>query len=236
MLEVRGIDVYYGVVHAVRNVALEVGDLECIGLFGPNGHGKSTILKTISGLLRPAKGCIRFDGKKINDLAANQIVDMGIVHVPEGRHLFSQMTVQENLMLGAYTQRAWKKRDENLKKVSEIFPELEEKRNDKCSTLSGGQRQMVAIGRGLMASSKLLMLDEPTLGLAPILAKKILEKILEIKKTKETSILIVDENLTNVTKVAEKLYLIENGTVSLSGSKEKVLKDKHVKRAYLGKL
>jgi branched-chain amino acid transport system ATP-binding protein len=236
MLEVSGIDVYYGVVQALRNVSFEVGDLECIGFFGPNGHGKSTILKTISGLLQPTNGYIKFNGKRIDGLPPNKIVDMGVVHVPEGQHLFPEMTVQENLMLGAYTRRAWKQRNDNLQNVFEIFPELKEKKNDKCSLLSGGQRQMVAVGRGLMACSKLLMLDETTLGLAPILAKKILERINAIKKSNEISIIIIDENLTNVTMVADKLYLIENGTVSLSGPKEAVLKDKHVKSAYLGNL
>ena len=234
MLEVTNIDVYYGLAHVLFGVSLEVGVNEAVGLFGPNGHGKSTILKTISGLVKPVKGSITFKGEKIDGLSPDEIVKRGIIYVPEGQHLFPQMTVKENLFLGAYNRNAWRKREANIKKVFEIFPELERKKNDYCLTLSGGERQMVAIARGLMACGNLLMLDEPTLGLSPKLTQMTLEKIREIKENEEIAIIITEENIANVAKIADRLYLVENGKISLSGSKDEILQNKYIISAYLG--
>jgi len=236
MLELRNIDVYYGMVQVLTDVSITIGDGESVGLFGPNGHGKSTILKAISGLVKLAKGSITLDGKRIDNLPPERIAKMGVTQVPEGQRLFPEMSVKENLLLGASTKDAWKSREEGIKRVFKIFPELYERRNHKCSTLSGGQRQMVAIGRGLMPSSKVLLLDEPTLGLSPVLTEKILEKIREIKESEQRSIIIIEENLSNVTEIADRLYLIENGSVALSGKTEEIIGNDYIKQAYLGKL
>lgn len=236
MLEVKHIDVFYGVFPALKDVSLRVKEEEIIGIFGPNGHGKSTILKTISGLLVPAKGEIWYKGQRIDRMHTDKIVDAGVTLVPEGKHLFPEMTVKENLLLGAYVSRAWKKRKESLKKVFEIFPRLKERQNQLCRTLSGGERQMCAIGRGLMSSGSLLMLDEPTLGLAPNLSLDIIRKIGEIKENLGVSVILVEENVRFMTELSSRIYLIENGKVALEGYKEDILRNERVKEAYLGKI
>lgn len=233
MLEVKGIDVFYGGFQALREVTLRVENGETVGLFGPNGHGKTTTLKAISGVLKPRHGTIDFNGVPIGRMAPERIVNMGIVHVPQGTHLFPDMTVFENLMLGAYTRAAWERRKDNLERVFQLLPRLNDRKNQKCSTLSGGERQMVAIGRGLMSSAKLLMLDEPTLGLAPKLARELVRKIMEIEET-GISMILVEQNITYATELSDRMYLIENGEVSLEGGGEEILSNDYVKTAYLG--
>lgn len=235
MFELHEINVFYGAMQALWNISLRVDDNEVVGLIGPNGHGKTTILKTISGLLTPATGLIKFDGKIINKTSPVERVKMGIIQVPQGQHLFPKMTVVENLKLGAYTDSAWKEKDRNLKMVFNLFPILKERKDQKCSTLSGGERQMVAIARGLMSSAKLLMLDEPSMGLAPKLADELFEKIREIKET-GISMILVEQNVVVATQLTDYMYLVENGSISLEGRKEQIIKNKYVMQAYLGKI
>jgi len=212
---------------------MRVEDGETVGIIGPNGHGKSTILKTISGLLTPRQGHIRFDGKDIDGLAPHKIAELGIIHVPEGGRLFPYMTVLENLRLGAYVRHAWRTREKNLRIVFELFPILERLMGRRCSTLSGGERQALAIARGLMSSAKLLMLDEPSLGLSPKLTLEVLEKIKEIKEM-GISMILVEQNVTYATEVPDRLYLIEKGMVAAKGERNTILRDEHIRQAYLG--
>jgi branched-chain amino acid transport system ATP-binding protein len=234
MLEVNDVDVFYGVFQALWGVSLKVHDHETVSLFGPNGHGKTTILRTISGILTPWRGDIKFDGKDISKMPSHEIVKMGIVQVPQGRRLFPEMTVIENLKLGAYISDAWKKKEENLERVYQLFPRLKERKNQKCKTLSGGERQMVAIGRSLMSSARLLMLDEPSLGLAPKLLLELMEKIKKIKET-GISVILVDQNIRYITALTDRMYLIENGKVALEGRKEDMFENEYVRKTYLGK-
>jgi branched-chain amino acid transport system ATP-binding protein len=233
MLKVEGIDVSYGLLKAVKGVSIRVNEGETIGIFGPNGHGKTTILKTICGLLRPQSGKIIFCGKNITKLPPYEIVDLGITYVPEGCRLFPDMTVLENLKLGAYLKRAWKDVDRHLNEVFELFPTLKERKNQKCYTLSGGERQMVAVGRGLMSSPKLLMLDEPSLGLSPKVAINLMEKIKEIRE-RGISIILVEQNVRYAMKIADRLYLIEKGEIAREGKRENIIEDDYVKQTYLG--
>ena len=233
MLEIDGINVFYGAFQALRCVSMRVDEGESVGLFGPNGHGKTTILKTISGLLVPRMGSVVFNGTVINGFSPERIVQLGIIHVLQGSHLFSEMTVIENLALGAYVPSAWPKREESFARVFELFPSLKERRHQRCSTLSGGERQMVAIGRGLMSSARLLMLDEPFLGLAPKLSEEIMKRIVAIKET-GISMIVVEQNVVYVTRLSDRLYLMEKGEVTLEGNKEDILANEYVKDAYLG--
>jgi branched-chain amino acid transport system ATP-binding protein len=237
MLEVNAIKVFYGAFQALNRIDLKVGNEETVGLFGPNGHGKTTILKTISGLLRPAEGEIRFEGKRIDTLSPPEIASMGIVHVPQGRHLFPYLSVKENLFLGAScTKESWKEREQRLKDVYKIFPRLKERERQKCAALSGGERQMAAIGRGLMSEAKLLMLDEPLEGLAPVLMGELREKIREIREETKSSMIVVDENVNFVTELADRVYLIEHGEVRVEGRKDEIMNLDEIKHAYLGHL
>jgi branched-chain amino acid transport system ATP-binding protein len=232
MLEMHEVDAFYDSFQALSGVSLEVHDHEMIGLIGPNGHGKTTILNAISGLV-PIKGSIVFDGKRIDKLAPHEIVEMGIIHVPQGAHLFPEMTVLENLKMGAYTVGAWKTKDESLRRVFELFPKLDSLKNRKCLTLSGGERQMTAIGRALMSLAKLLMLDEPSMGLAPKVSHELLRRIAEIKDS-GISMILVEQNIVYAGELAERIYLIEKGKVALERSGKEVLQDKEVRKAYLG--
>ncbi len=233
MLEVNDLHVFYGHFEALTGLSIEVKENEVVALAGPNGHGKSTVLNSILGLTDIQSGTIQFQGKRIEKESPIDIVKMGVILVPEGGHLFSEMTVQENLLMGAYHPKAWKNRNENLRNVFDLFPMLEKIKDRLCLRLSGGERRAVAIGRGLMSSAKLLMLDEPTLGLAPVLVKNITEKIKEIKETGMT-IILVEENIRSVSELADRIYLVLKGKIALEGEAEKVLQDKKFKEAYLG--
>ncbi len=233
MLEVSDIHVNYGLFEAVKGVTLNVHDEELVAIMGPNGHGKSTLVRAISGLVRVKKGKIEYNGNRIDKLKPPDIVKMGVIQVPEGGHLFPEMTVKENLILGAYTTEAWKNREENMKKVLNLFPILKDRMNQLCLTLSGGERRAVAVGRGLMSSAKLLMLDEPSLGLSPLLAQELIKGIKKIKDT-GISIILVEENTRYVRELADRIYLIEQGKVVLQGKKKEVLENNYVKKAYLG--
>lgn len=234
MLEVKDLFVSYGDFLVLKNVSLTVKEGEVVGLFGPNGHGKTTLLKTISGLVRPKSGKIIFEGKEITRKPPNKIAEMGIVHIPQEAKLWPELTVEENLILGAYTSRAWRKRKENLEMVYNLFPALKERRNNKCRTLSGGERQMTAIGRGLMAMPKLLMLDEPSLGLAPIIRRTLLEKINEIREEMKVTLLLVEQNVVFASKLSDRLYLMENGKIILQGTRDEILSNEYVRKSYLG--
>jgi len=233
LLEIDGLVVNYGNMVAIKNVSLHVDKNEVIGIFGPNGHGKSTILKAISGLVKPKEGKIFFEGKDIVNVLPHKRVELGLIQIPQGARLFGELTVEENLVLGAYSPAASRKKEENLEMVYNLFPIIEERRRNICSTLSGGERQMVALGRGLMSSAKLLMLDEPSLGLAPVIRQALLRKIPEIMAL-GVAMIIVEQNIVFASKFSDRLYLLENGEISLKGKKEEVLANSHVRKAYLG--
>ncbi len=233
MLEVADISVYYGAFEALHGLSLRVSDTETVGLFGPNGHGKTTTLRAISGLLEPRKGDIRYDGRTIRGMGTEKIVGLGIVHVLQGAHLFPEMTVMENLLLGAYLPAAWRRRRESMEKVFRLFPKLEDRRNQRCSTLSGGERQMAALGRGLMGAAQLLMLDEPFLGLAPKIRVEIMGAVKEIKAL-GMSMILVEQNIVYVTRMCDRAYLIEEGRVVFEGTANQVLENEYVREAYLG--
>ena len=232
MLSVYNINVWYGAIHAIKNVSFEVNDGEIVALIGANGAGKSTTLKTLSGLLRSRSGSIKFMDQDIMHMSAEKIVEHGLVHVPEGRRIFQQMTVEENLDMGAYTQP----RDTiagNLERVYEHFPRLEERRRQIAGTLSGGEQQMLAMGRALMANPKLLMLDEPSMGLAPILVEQIFE-IIQALHEAGTTILLVEQNAQAALSIATRGYVMETGKVMLSGTGQELLHNDDVRTAYLG--
>ena len=232
MLSVYNINVWYGAIHAIKNVSFEVNDGEIVALIGANGAGKSTTLKTLSGLLRSRSGSIKFMDQDIMHMSAEKIVENGLVHVPEGRRIFQQMTVEENLDMGAYAQP----RDTiagNLERVYEHFPRLKERRRQIAGTLSGGEQQMLAMGRALMANPKLLMLDEPSMGLAPILVEQIFEIIQALHKA-GTTILLVEQNAQAALSIATRGYVMETGTVTLTGSGQELLHNDDVRKAYLG--
>lgn len=232
VLNLENVHAGYGEVSILNGITMQLEEGKAIAIIGANGHGKSTLLKTISGMVRLAKGRITFQGKELNRLAPNEIVELGVIHVPEGSQLFPLMTVKENLTLGAYSRRAWKKRNDNLKKVFNLFPKLTERRKQLANSLSGGERQMVALGRGLMSDAQVLMLDEPSLGLAPIVTDEVYLKIHEIMAT-GVSLIVVEQNIKRVEDF-ERLYLIENGEVRISGTSKEVLENPYLKSAYLG--
>ncbi|MFQ6058872.1 MAG: ABC transporter ATP-binding protein [Anaerolineae bacterium] len=234
LLQLENLHVYYGRVHALKGISLEVEEGEIVTLIGANGAGKSTTLRTISGLIRPRQGQILFDGQVLNDIPAHQIVRLGISHGPEGRKIFSTLTVQENLNMGAYSRgNDVQGIEEARKRVFRLFPRLEERRNQIAGTLSGGEQQMLAIGRALMAKPKLLMLDEPSLGLAPMLVRAIAQTIQEINE-QGTTILLVEQNARMALKLAHRGYVLEVGEIALSGTAEELMQDERVKKAYLG--
>jgi len=233
MLEVDKINVFYGDLQALWDVSFEVHEGEKVVIVGANGAGKTTTLRTISGLLRPRSGEIRFLGQRIDRLPPHKIVELGIAHVPEGRRLFPRMTVLENLEMGAYIKRAREKFEDTLEWVFSIFPRLKERKDQIAGTMSGGERQMLAIARGLMSRPKLLMLDEPSLGLAPKLVLKVFEVIQRISDEGVT-ILLVEQNVRHALELADRGYVLETGRITLSGAGEELLENEHVKKAYLG--
>lgn len=231
LLKVDDINVYYGQIHALKGVSLEVKNGEIVALIGANGAGKTTTLRTISGLLRSKTGGITFDGQFISHTEAHKLVPMGMAHVPEGRHVFLQMTVQENLEMGAYTNASYTK--EGIADVFERFPRLKHRKNQIAGTLSGGEQQMLAMGRALMSRPKLLMLDEPSMGLSPILVQQIFDIIKELHRA-GTTILLVEQNAEMALKIADRAYVLETGKIKLSGTGEELAKSDEIRKAYLG--
>ena len=233
VLEVRNVAASYGDVQALWDVSLDVPEGSVTTLLGSNGAGKTTTLRTISGTLTPSEGEVRLGGERIDRLPAHRIVDLGLVQVPEGRKLWPNMTVEENLMLGAYAKRARGEREKTLRSVYELFPRLAERRAQLAGTLSGGEQQMVAIGRGLMARPVVLMLDEPSLGLAPILVDEVFRVIREIS-AQRTTVLLVEQNVHRALEIADTASVLENGRVVLSGAAKDIAGDAKVQSAYLG--
>lgn len=233
LLSVENIDVFYGDVQVINGLSLKVEEGEVVSIIGGNGAGKSTLLKTISGLMQARSGRITFRGDSIEALPPEKIVERGIVHVPEGRRLFSLMSVGDNLEIGAYTKKAYKQRAETLRQVYELLPRLLERREQMAMTLSGGEQQMVAIGRGLMALPGLLMLDEPSLGLAPILVKSIFETLRKIADA-GTTVLLVEQDVFHSLSLSDRGYVLEHGRVALEGKASDLIDNKHIKSAYLG--
>ncbi|GMT43638.1 MAG: ABC transporter ATP-binding protein [bacterium] len=232
-LEIANIDVAYGDIEVLFDVSLYIEKGEVLSVIGANGAGKTTTLKTISGLLHPKKGSIIFDGKEIDNLSPEIIVERGIIHVPEGRRLFPFMSVEENLEMGSYNSRAYDNRFETMKKVFDLFPRLKERRKQLAGTLSGGERQMVAVGRGLMAKPEILMFDEPSLGLAPILVKDMMAAIKEIAD-KGTTIILVEQNIHASLNISNRAYVLEQGYVVNSGNAKQLLDDPSVQKAFMG--
>lgn len=233
MLVLKDVHVYYGAIHALKGISLEVNEGEIVTLIGSNGAGKSTSLKTISGLHRPKEGSITFNGADLTRVQPQEVVSLGISQVPEGRHVFTNMTVLENLELGAYLRKDKTEIKKDIEKVYTLFPRLEERKVQLSGTLSGGEQQMLAMGRALMSRPKLLLLDEPSMGLAPILVKQIFSIIKEINKT-GTTVLLVEQNAHMALSIAERAYVLETGKIVLSGNAAELAKSEAVRKAYLG--
>lgn len=233
MLNLENISAHYGDVQALRNVSLQIREGQIVSIIGSNGAGKSTTLNTISGIIQSSSGTIEFLGKRIENLPPHQIVERGIVQIPEARLLFPYMTVSENLELGAYTPKARRGKEENLEVVFRLFPILRDRENQLAGTLSGGEQQMLAIARGLMANPKLLMLDEPSLGLAPLLVKQVFETVKQIN-AQGITVLLVEQNVFHSLSIANQAYVLENGSVVLEGQAKEILDNPQVKEAYLG--
>jgi branched-chain amino acid transport system ATP-binding protein len=233
MLSVEGLNVFYGLAQALWDVSLQVNRGEIVSIIGSNGAGKSTTLKTIAGLLRPKSGSIKFDGSELSRTPPHKIIEKGIALVPEGRWLFPVMTVQENLELGAYTKEARRHLRDRFEEVFNLFPILKERRKQLAGTLSGGEQQMLAIARALMSRPKLLMLDEPSLGLAPSIVRKVFEVIERINEG-GVAILLVEQNVHHALNISDRGYVLENGRIALSGRSDELLENEHVKKAYLG--
>jgi branched-chain amino acid transport system ATP-binding protein len=233
MLEIKNIDVHFGVIHALKNISFKVDDGEIVTLIGANGAGKTTTLRTISGLKKPTSGAILMDGRDITNTSAKERVEMGISHVPEGRRIFSEMTVLENLELGAYLRRDKSGIVKDLKTVYERFPILQDRRKQAAGTLSGGEQQMLAIGRAMMSRPKILFLDEPSMGLSPILVQEIFDIIKGINKA-GTTVLLVEQNASMALQIANHAYVLETGTIVLSGTGAELIQSEDIKKAYLG--
>ena len=233
LLEVNDLNVYYGAIHALQGISFNVEEGEIVSLIGANGAGKSTTLRTISGLLRPRTGTIQFKGQDITFTPAEQIVRLGISHVPEGRKIFAPLTVKENLLMGAYTRNDPQEIQASMERVFTSFPRLKERINQLGGTLSGGEQQMLATGRGLMSRPSLLLMDEPSMGLSPILVEEIFRIIQEIN-SQGTSILLVEQNALMALSIATRAYVLETGRIVLSGDAREVAENPQVKAAYLG--
>ena len=233
MLEIKDLNVFYGAIHALKGISLTVGDGELVSLIGANGAGKTTTLHTISGLLTAASGSITLDGKDLQKVPANTIINLGLAHVPEGRHVFARMTVEENLRMGAYIIKDQKKIAENMEKVYAHFPRLKERYKQLAGTLSGGEQQMLATGRALMTDPKIVLMDEPSMGLSPLLVKEIFAIIEELHRSGIT-ILLVEQNAKMALAVSDRAYVLETGTISMEGNAADLAADDRVRKAYLG--
>ena len=233
MLKVENLSVHYGMIQAVRDVSFEVNEGEVVSLIGANGAGKTSILRTISGLVRPSAAKIEFLGQEIQKVPAQKIVAAGLSQVPEGRHVFPGLTVMENLEMGAFLKKDREENQANLKKVFSRFPRLEERKNQDAATLSGGEQQMLAMGRALMSTPKLLLLDEPSMGLAPIFIQEIFDIIQDIQK-QGTTVLLIEQNANKALAIADRGYVLETGKVVLSGTGKELLASEDVRKAYLG--
>ena len=232
-LEINTIDAFYGDVQVIFDLSLKINEGEVVSIIGGNGAGKTTLLKTISGLMNPAKGTITFRGDTISNSPPEEIVEKGIIQVPEGRRLFSLMSIKDNLIVGAYNRRADKHIEKTLDQVYEMLPLLQEREKQMAMTLSGGEQQMVAIGRGLMGMPKLLMLDEPSLGLAPVLINSIFETIRKIAD-QGTTVLLVEQDVKHSLSLSDRGYVLEHGRVAMEGPAKDLINDPHIKKAYLG--
>lgn len=232
LLEVTGLEVFYGVIQAIKGISFEVGQGEVIALIGANGAGKTTTLQTITGLIPSKAGKIVYDGKDITKIPGHKLVSMGVAHVPEGRRVFAQLSVLQNLKLGAYTRNDKNELEETLKKIYARFPRLEERKNQPAGTLSGGEQQMLAMGRALMSHPKLIVMDEPSMGLSPIYVNEIFDIIQSINKD-GTTVLLVEQNAKKALSIANRAYVLETGTIVLSGDADELMNDDSVKKAYL---
>lgn len=232
ILEVKNLEVYYGVIKALKDISFEVKEGEIVALIGANGAGKTTTLHTITGLLKAASGKIQFDGRDITKIRGDKIVGLGMAHVPEGRRVFASLSVYENLKLGAYTRRDKNETEETLQMIYKRFPRLLERKNQPAGTLSGGEQQMLAMGRALMSHPKVIVLDEPSMGLSPIYVNEIFDIIKEVNKT-GTTVLLVEQNAKKALSIANRAYVLETGSIVLSGDAKELMNDDSVKKAYL---
>ncbi len=233
MLKVEHIDVFYGDLQILWDVSFEVQAGEIVVLLGANGAGKSTTLKTISSLLKPANGKVVFQGTRLDEVPSHKIIDYGLAHVPEGRRLFPEMTVEENLIVGSLSAEAKSKRNDTMAWIYDLFPRLRERRKQAAGTLSGGEQQMLAVGRGLMSLPKLLMFDEPSLGLAPIMVTEVF-RIVQMVNKEGVTVLLVEQNVKHTLSMCDRAYVLENGRITLSGTGQEFLNNDHIKEAYLG--
>ena len=233
MLEVKDLQVYYGMIHAIKGVSFHVNEGEIIALIGANGAGKTTILHTITGLLTPKGGQVMFEGKDITKMPAHKIVELGMAHVPDGRRVFAQLSVYQNLKMGAYTRSDKNEIEESLEMVYKRFPRLEERKNQMAGTLSGGEQQMLAMGRALMSKPRIILMDEPSMGLSPILVNEIFD-IIQSVSASGTTVLLVEQNAKKALAIADRAYVLETGKISLDGNAKDLLNDDSIKKAYLG--
>ena len=233
MLEVKDLQVYYGVIQALKGISFEVNQGEVIALIGANGAGKTTTLQTLTGIIPSKAGSITFEGKDITKIPAHKIVEMGMAHVPEGRRVFADMTVYENLLMGAYTRKDKNEIVQSLANVYKRFPRLEERKNQRAGTLSGGEQQMLAMGRALMSKPRIILMDEPSMGLSPIFVNEIFNIIKEVSEG-GTTVLLVEQNAKKALSIADRAYVLETGNITLSGKAEDLLNDESVQKAYLG--
>lgn len=233
MLEIKDLEVYYGVIQAIKGVSFEVNEGEVIALIGANGAGKTTILHTITGLLSPQKGEVLFKGTDISKIKSHKIVSMGMAHVPEGRRVFSQLTVLQNLRMGAYTRKDKNEIEDTLKNIYKRFPRLEERQNQIAGTLSGGEQQMLAMGRALMSHPQIILMDEPSMGLSPIFVNEIFDIIKEVSES-GTTVLLVEQNARKALSISNRAYVLETGNIVLEGASSDLLNNEEIKKAYLG--
>ena len=233
MLEVKDLEVYYGVIQAIKGISFHVDKGEVIALIGANGAGKTTTLHTVTGLISPKNGHVLFEGKDITKVPAHKIVSMGMAHVPEGRRVFAELSVYENLKMGAYTRKDKNEIEESLKNVYKRFPRLEERKNQMAGTLSGGEQQMLAMGRALMSKPKIILMDEPSMGLSPIMVNEIFDIIRSVSES-GTTVLLVEQNAKKALSIEERAYVLETGKIVLEGKAKDLLEDDSIKKAYLG--